>query len=42
MIKALQLLGWSSDRQKGSHISLVKEGPIYVLTIPDHDTDDRE
>ncbi|MBC7336357.1 MAG: type II toxin-antitoxin system HicA family toxin, partial [Clostridia bacterium] len=31
-IKALERAGWTVDRQKGSHVSLVKEGVPAVLT----------
>jgi len=40
-IKVFESLGWSVDRQKGSHVSLVKSGSVFVLTIPIHETLDR-
>ena len=30
-------LGWRVDRQRGSHIILVKPGEIATLSVPDHD-----
>ncbi|MBC7348046.1 MAG: type II toxin-antitoxin system HicA family toxin [Clostridia bacterium] len=40
-IKALERAGWTVDRQKGSHVSLVKEGVPAVLTVPLHSELDR-
>jgi predicted RNA binding protein YcfA (HicA-like mRNA interferase family) len=37
VIKAFQKAGWNIDRQKGSHVSLVKKGSALILTIPLHD-----
>jgi len=28
--------GWSVDRQRGSHVILVKEGHPATLSVPDH------
>ena len=28
--------GWSVDRQRGSHVILVKEGHPATLAVPDH------
>ena len=36
VIRALQSLGWSIARQKGSHISLVKPGSFRPIVIPAH------
>lgn len=41
IIRAFEALGWTVDRRKGSHVSMVKPGSICVLTIPDHATVDR-
>ena len=35
-VKKFQRAGWTADRQKGSHIMLVKEGFLYTLSIPLH------
>lgn len=35
-VKKFQKIGWTIDRQKGSHIMLVKTGFIYTLSIPQH------
>jgi predicted RNA binding protein YcfA (HicA-like mRNA interferase family) len=32
----LQKVGFVLDRQKGSHMTLVREDPFKALTIPDH------
>ena len=36
VIKAFQKAGWNIDRQKGSHVSLVKAGSYVILTVPLH------
>jgi predicted RNA binding protein YcfA (HicA-like mRNA interferase family) len=36
VVKALERLGWSVARQRGSHIILVKSGHIATLSIPNH------
>jgi predicted RNA binding protein YcfA (HicA-like mRNA interferase family) len=28
--------GWTIDRQRGSHVILVKDGHIATLSVPDH------
>lgn len=40
-IKAFQRAGWKVDRQRGSHVSLTKEGSQSVLTVPLHRELDR-
>jgi len=35
-IRAFRLAGWKVARQKGSHVSLTKEGVRAVLTVPLH------
>ena len=40
-IEAFKKAGWQVDRQKGSHISMVKEGMPVVLTVPLHDELDK-
>lgn len=38
VVKALGLIGYAVDRQRGSHIILCKgERPDQRLTVPDHD-----
>lgn len=34
--KAFERAGWVFDRQKGSHMILIKPGVPRVLSIPDH------
>lgn len=36
VVKAFERAGWSSRGQKGSHVTLTKEGNPYILTIPMH------
>lgn len=36
-IKAFAKIGFVGDRQRGSHIALVKPGHPYTLVIPAHD-----
>jgi len=40
-IKALQKAGFRIQRQKGSHISLIKEEPFSQVIVPDHRELDR-
>lgn len=40
-IRAFQQAGWRVDRQRGSHVSLAKEGSQMVLTVPLHRELDR-
>ncbi len=35
-IKAFQKAGWRIARQKGSHVTMTKEGYPVILTIPLH------
>jgi len=35
-VKAFQRAGWRVDRQKGSHIVLLKPGHIASLSVPQH------
>ena len=35
-VKALQCAGWRVDRQRGSHIVLLKAGHIASLSVPQH------
>ncbi|MGH9531748.1 MAG: type II toxin-antitoxin system HicA family toxin [Terriglobales bacterium] len=37
VVKALEKLGWTVVRQRGSHIILTKPGHIATLSVPDHD-----
>lgn len=34
--KALQGLGLKVDRQRGSHVTLVRLEPFLAVTVPDH------
>jgi len=36
VIAAFENAGWQIDRQKGSHVTLIKEGETVVLTVPLH------
>ncbi len=36
VVKALRKVGYARDRQRGSHIILVKNGHIASLSVPDH------
>lgn len=40
-IRAFVRAGWRVARQKGSHVSLVKQGNPNVLTVPLHEELDR-
>jgi predicted RNA binding protein YcfA (HicA-like mRNA interferase family) len=35
-VRAFENAGWRRDRQKGSHVILVKAGQIASLSIPQH------
>lgn len=37
-IKALEKIGFVVQRQKGSHITLVRQDPATQVTIPNHRT----
>ena len=34
--RAFEKLGWQFDRQRGSHMILVKPGSVVTLSLPDH------
>ena len=36
VVKAFQRAGWRIDRQKGSHVVLLKAGHIASLSVPQH------
>lgn len=38
-IRALEKAGWSIHRQKGSHVSMHKEGTANLVVIPLHTRD---
>jgi len=38
-IKALQKAGYYIDRQKGSHVTLMRDDPKGRVTVPDHTGD---
>jgi predicted RNA binding protein YcfA (HicA-like mRNA interferase family) len=35
-VKAFELAGWHVDRQRGSHVVLLKTGSIASLSVPQH------
>ncbi|MEO8150808.1 MAG: type II toxin-antitoxin system HicA family toxin [Bacteroidia bacterium] len=35
-VKKLKRKGWKVDRQKGSHVMMIKEGYVYTLSVPQH------
>ena len=35
-VKVFQKAGWSVDRQRGSHVILVKDDHPATLSVPDH------
>jgi predicted RNA binding protein YcfA (HicA-like mRNA interferase family) len=35
-VKAFVKAGWAVDRQRGSHVILLKQGSIVSLSIPQH------
>jgi len=35
-VKAFQRAGWHMDRQRGSHVVLLKTGHIASLSVPQH------
>jgi predicted RNA binding protein YcfA (HicA-like mRNA interferase family) len=35
-VKVVQKAGWTIDRQRGSHVILVKDGHLATLSVPDH------
>ena len=40
-VKALEKAGFRFQRQRGSHISLIREDPFAQVVIPDHKELDR-
>ncbi|HDZ77431.1 MAG TPA: type II toxin-antitoxin system HicA family toxin [Candidatus Omnitrophica bacterium] len=36
VVKKFQKSGWAIDRQKGSHVMLVKNDYPYTLSVPQH------
>ncbi len=40
-VKALEKIGFFVDRQRGSHIMLVREAPRATVSVPDHKELDR-
>jgi predicted RNA binding protein YcfA (HicA-like mRNA interferase family) len=40
-IKALERAGFHVQRQKGSHIALVRDEPFALVVVPDHKELDR-
>lgn len=36
LIRALERAGWVVDRQRGSHVSLKKEGAGHLVVVPMH------
>lgn len=40
-VKALEHIGFVFNRQRGSHIVLVREDPRTMVTVPDHKELDR-
>lgn len=36
VVKKLQKAGWTVDRQKGSHVLLIKPNYQYTISIPQH------
>jgi predicted RNA binding protein YcfA (HicA-like mRNA interferase family) len=35
-VKAFERTGWRADRQRGSHVVLLKAGSIASLSVPQH------
>ena len=35
-VRIFEKAGWKVDRQRGSHVILVKDGHIATLSVPDH------
>ena len=36
VVRALERAGWEVARQKGSHLSLKKDGVAFLVTVPMH------
>ncbi len=39
LIRVLERAGWEVQRQRGSHVSLKKQGVPFIVTIPMHRRD---
>lgn len=39
VVRALERAGWQVQRQRGSHLSMKKEGSRSVITVPMHSRD---
>ena len=39
VIRALERAGWQVHRQRGSHVSMRKEGVLFLITVPLHRRD---
>ena len=39
VVRALERAGWQVHRQRGSHVSMHKEGVSFLLTVPLHGRD---
>jgi len=35
-VRALERAGWRRDRQKGSHVVMLKKGEMASLSVPQH------
>ena len=35
-VRVFQKAGWTKDRQRGSHVILIKPGPATSLSVPQH------
>ncbi|MBE3602318.1 type II toxin-antitoxin system HicA family toxin [bacterium] len=40
-VAAFERAGWRRNRQRGSHVSMIKSRSLYVLTVPLHRELDR-
>lgn len=38
VIRAFEQAGWARQRQRGSHVTMTKQGHPAVLTVPIHST----
>jgi len=41
-VKALKQIGFVVDRQRGSHIIMIREDPRTTVSVPEHNELDRE
>ena len=39
LIRVLERAGWEGQRQRGSHVSLKKQGVPFIVTVPMHRRD---